>query len=105
MERNLNEQKETTTFLPPMTTSVATYPSTSGSRLTGPAVEFHEEKFQIGNRLVKVGKAEAMNPAWRATMEDVSVIHAPSTWGAPDTDLAFFGLYDGHGGLLTLMMQ
>lgn len=82
-----------------MTSVVATNRRTSGSRsLPGPAIEFHEEIFDIGGRAVIIGKAEAMNPTWRATMEDVSVTHAPGSWGAPDPDVAFFGLYDGHGG-------
>lgn len=45
-----------------------------------------------------VGKAEAMNATWRATMEDRCVIHGAGEWGAPDQDMAFFGVYDGHGG-------
>ena len=45
-----------------------------------------------------VSKAEAMNPHWRATMEDRCVIHAAGEWGAPDKDMAYFGVYDGHGG-------
>lgn len=85
-----------------MTSPVAASKRTSGSRsLPGPAIEFHEEVFNIGGRAVIIGKAEAMNPTWRGTMEDVSVTHAPGTWGASDPDVAFFGLYDGHGGRLS----
>jgi len=45
-----------------------------------------------------VSKAEAMNPKWRPTMEDRCVIHSPGQWEAPDPHLAYFGVYDGHGG-------
>lgn len=45
-----------------------------------------------------VSKAEAMNPTFRATMEDRCVIHGAGEWGAPDKDMAYFGVYDGHGG-------
>lgn len=31
-------------------------------------------------------------------MEDRCVIHGAGKWGAPDGDLAYFGIYDGHGG-------
>lgn len=81
-----------------MTSNAALNHRISGSKsLPDPAIEFHEEVFDIGGRSVIIGKAEAMNPTWRPTMEDVSVTHAPGTWGA-EPDLAFFGLYDGHGG-------
>ena len=32
-------------------------------------------------------------------MEDCAVYAAPGTWKAPDQDMAFLGLYDGHGGV------
>lgn len=41
---------------------------------------------------------EEMNPKRRSTMEDCSVVHLPGTWGAPDPEMAYFGIYDGHGG-------
>lgn len=31
-------------------------------------------------------------------MEDCSVYNAPGTWDAPDNDMAYLGIYDGHGG-------
>jgi hypothetical protein len=45
-----------------------------------------------------VSTAEAMNPTRRNTMEDRYVIHAPGTWNAPDPDMAYLAVYDGHGG-------
>eukprot|EP00985_Skeletonema_marinoi_P010398 scaffold4886_cov91-Skeletonema_marinoi.AAC.3 len=41
-----------------------------------------------------------MNPTRRNTMEDVHVIHAPQSWGAPHPSASFIGIYDGHGGRL-----
>jgi hypothetical protein len=41
---------------------------------------------------------EAMNAGRRNTMEDVHVVCAPGTWGAPDKDMAYLAVYDGHGG-------
>jgi hypothetical protein len=41
---------------------------------------------------------EAMNASRRNTMEDVHVVCAPGTWGAPDKDMAYLAVYDGHGG-------
>jgi hypothetical protein len=52
------------------------------------------------SQVMIVSKGEAMNPTWRATMEDLCVIHAAGEWGAPDQDMAYFGVYDGHGGQL-----
>lgn len=31
-------------------------------------------------------------------MEDCCVIHQPGTWGCNDADVAYLGVYDGHGG-------
>jgi len=31
-------------------------------------------------------------------MEDCAIYRHPGTWGAPDQDMAYLGLYDGHGG-------
>ena len=45
-----------------------------------------------------VSTFESMNPRRRHTMEDVHCVHAPGTWNCPDVDLAYFGVYDGHGG-------
>ena len=42
---------------------------------------------------------EEMNPSRRSSMEDTCVYHPPSTWDAPDPDMAFLGVYDGHGGM------
>jgi hypothetical protein len=39
-----------------------------------------------------------MNASRRNTMEDVHVVCAPGTWGAPDKDMAYLAVYDGHGG-------
>jgi serine/threonine protein phosphatase PrpC len=47
-----------------------------------------------------ISTAEEMNPTRRNTMEDVHVIHAPQTWGAPHPSASFIGIYDGHGGRL-----
>jgi serine/threonine protein phosphatase PrpC len=47
-----------------------------------------------------ISTAEEMNPTRRNTMEDVHVIHAPQTWGAPHPSASFVGIYDGHGGRL-----
>jgi hypothetical protein len=41
---------------------------------------------------------EAMNAGRRNTMEDVHVVCAPGSWGAPDKDMAYLAVYDGHGG-------
>jgi len=50
---------------------------------------------------VLVSTHEEMNPSRRASMEDCTVYSAPGTWGAPDEDMAYLGIYDGHGGELT----
>jgi hypothetical protein len=47
---------------------------------------------------VLVSIHEEMNPAKRSTMEDCCVYSAPGTWDAPDNDMAYLGVYDGHGG-------
>mmetsp|Transcript_29847 Transcript_29847/g.50925 ORF Transcript_29847/g.50925 Transcript_29847/m.50925 type:complete len:362 (+) Transcript_29847:116-1201(+) len=47
-----------------------------------------------------ISTAEEMNPTRRNTMEDVHVIHAPQSWGAPHPSASFIGIYDGHGGRL-----
>lgn len=31
-------------------------------------------------------------------MEDRAAIYPAGEWGAPDKDMACFGVYDGHGG-------
>ena len=46
---------------------------------------------------------EAMNAGRRNTMEDVHVVCAPGTWGAPDKDMAYLAVYDGHGGKRELL--
>ena len=43
-----------------------------------------------------ISRAEAMNPLFRSTMEDVSVVHAPGTWDC--ANLSFLAVCDGHGG-------
>jgi protein phosphatase/protein phosphatase PTC1 len=48
--------------------------------------------------ILTISKAEAMNPSRRNTMEDVHVSHAPGEWGCNDKEMAFVGVYDGHGG-------
>jgi serine/threonine protein phosphatase PrpC len=45
-----------------------------------------------------VSVAEAMNPSKRPNNEDVHVTLAPGTWSAPDPDMAYLAVYDGHGG-------
>lgn len=45
-----------------------------------------------------VSKAEAMNPSKRNTMEDAHVVHHAGKWNCNDPELAYFGIYDGHGG-------
>jgi protein phosphatase len=45
-----------------------------------------------------VSTFEEMNPKRRDTMEDCHVVHAPGMWRAADPSLAYFGVYDGHGG-------
>ncbi len=47
-----------------------------------------------------VSSHEEMNPSKRSSMEDCSVYAAPGTWGAPDEDMAYLGVYDGHGGTI-----
>jgi hypothetical protein len=47
---------------------------------------------------------EEMNPAKRCSMEDCCVYSAPGTWDAPDPDMAFLGVYDGHGGESALLV-
>jgi serine/threonine protein phosphatase PrpC len=55
---------------------------------------------QCGNEIppMIVSTFEEMNPNRRDTMEDCHVVHAPATWRAVDPTLAYFGVYDGHGG-------
>jgi hypothetical protein len=60
--------------------------------------EIRGEKPSLRTTKMIVSKAEAMNPNWRATMEDLCVIHPAGTWGAPNNYMAYFGIYDGHGG-------
>jgi hypothetical protein len=50
------------------------------------------------NALMICSIYEAMNAGRRNTMEDVHVVCAPGTWGAPDKDMAYLAVYDGHGG-------
>jgi protein phosphatase len=45
-----------------------------------------------------VSTAEEMNPIRRSTMEDVHVIHEEGTWNCKDPNMAFLGIFDGHGG-------
>lgn len=45
-----------------------------------------------------VSTAEEMNPSRRSTMEDCFVFHPPQSWGCPDPNTSFIGVYDGHGG-------
>ena len=45
-----------------------------------------------------VSRYEEMNPSRRCSMEDCAVYHSPGTWDCPDDDIAYFGIYDGHGG-------
>lgn len=47
---------------------------------------------------ILVSSHEEMNPSRRSSMEDCSVYAAPGTWDAPDEDMAYLGIYDGHGG-------
>jgi len=51
---------------------------------------------QASNLIVSI--AEAMNPSKRHTMEDVHVTLNPGTWGCNDPEMAYIGVYDGHGG-------
>lgn len=53
---------------------------------------------------VLISCSEEMNPAKRSSMEDCSVYHPPGSWNAPDKDMAYLGVYDGHGGTTTLNM-
>mmetsp|Transcript_19826 Transcript_19826/g.48714 ORF Transcript_19826/g.48714 Transcript_19826/m.48714 type:complete len:300 (+) Transcript_19826:192-1091(+) len=46
-------------------------------------------------RLVSI--CEEMNPSKRSTMEDCCVYAKEGTWDGP-SDVAFLGVYDGHGG-------
>lgn len=45
-----------------------------------------------------VSTHEEMNPNRRKEMEDVHVVHEPGTWNAPDPNMAYLAIYDGHGG-------
>ena len=53
---------------------------------------------ETGESPVVVSSHEEMNPSRRSSMEDCSVYSPPGTWGAPDQDMAYLGVYDGHGG-------
>jgi serine/threonine protein phosphatase PrpC len=48
---------------------------------------------------IMVSSHEEMNPSRRSAMEDCSVYAPPGTWDAPDEDMAYLGVYDGHGGM------
>eukprot|EP00934_Nitzschia_sp_Nitz4_P004749 Nitzschia sp. Nitz4//scaffold328_size19456//7898//9144//NITZ4_008720-RA/size19456-processed-gene-0.21-mRNA-1//-1//CDS//3329547971//4739//frame0 len=50
------------------------------------------------NSPILVAHCEEMNPSKRSSMEDCSVYSPPGTWEAPDPEMAYLGIYDGHGG-------
>jgi hypothetical protein len=58
-----------------------------------------EEESETAKKAMIISTAEAMNPSRRNTMEDRHVILAPGSWGAPDPDMAFLAVCDGHGGI------
>lgn len=58
----------------------------------------HCHQDETGVSPVMVSSHEEMNPSRRSSMEDCSVYSPPGTWGAPDEDMAYLGVYDGHGG-------
>ena len=52
---------------------------------------------------VVVSMHEEMNPSRRCSMEDCCVFAPPGTWDAPSDDMAYLGVYDGHGGTYTIV--
>jgi serine/threonine protein phosphatase PrpC len=58
----------------------------------------HDQAIMENDEYMIISQSEAMNPTKRATMEDVCVVCKPGEWGAPDKDMSYIGVYDGHGG-------
>jgi protein phosphatase len=63
----------------------------AGSRVTNRDDISHHSPYLVSTH-------EEMNPSRRCSMEDCSVYHPPGTWESPDGDIAYLGVYDGHGG-------
>lgn len=61
-------------------------------------IDGHYNKYYPSPYLVS--QHEEMNPSRRCSMEDCAVYHPPGTWDSPDDEIAYLGVYDGHGGKL-----
>lgn len=55
-----------------------------------------QPNFEIVKMIVSI--AEEMNPSCRTTMEDCFAYFEPGSWNCNNPNLAYFGVYDGHGG-------
>jgi hypothetical protein len=65
---------------------------------TTPSSLHHNHKELTSFQPLIFSKAEEMNPSRRTTMEDQYVIHQAGHWNAPDPNMIYVGVYDGHGG-------
>jgi serine/threonine protein phosphatase PrpC len=75
---------------------MAAAPSVQASE--GMLLDKNESECPADHHMMTVSTFEAMNASRRSTMEDVHVVHPAGTWGAPDKDLTYLAVYDGHGG-------
>lgn len=57
-----------------------------------------ENHVQLQYQPLIFSQAEEMNPLRRTTMEDRCVIYEAGHWNAPDPNMIYIGVYDGHGG-------
>jgi hypothetical protein len=76
------------------TSTIATTTTSSNSSMSS---SYSLQMPQLQQAMI-ISRAEEMNPTRRSTMEDRCVIHMPGEWNAPDPNMTYVGIYDGHGG-------
>ncbi len=67
------------------------------------APEYHEASWSQESHCLLppvslVSTCEEMNPSKRSSFEDCSIYAPSGTWNAPDENMAFLAIADGHGG-------
>ena len=67
------------------------------------APEYHEATWSQESRcglppISLLSTCEEMNPSKRSSFEDCSIYAPSGTWNAPDENMAFLAIADGHGG-------
>ncbi len=70
---------------------------------TAAAPEYHEASWSQESHCLLppislVSTCEEMNPSKRSSFEDCSIYAPSGTWNAPDENMAFLAIADGHGG-------